>query len=154
LPNKGTITAVSAAGWATTDLTETTGTKFFVEFTGAVTNVSEVIIGSKLSFEVEPDVNIQSSIDYENSIQRSLGGVEYALNVNSGQEVTTITFQNISQTFKDNLITMQNFNKANAKKMVWFDGTTHHWIRLESMQFNEIADGRYSTTLKMTQQIQ
>ena len=154
LPNKGTITAVSAAGWATTDLTETTGTKFFVEFTGAVTNVSEVLIGSKLSFEVEPDVNIQSSIDYNNEINTSLGGVSYALNVNPGQEVTTITFQNISQTFKDNLITMQNFNKANAKKMVWFDGTTHHWIRLEAMQFNEIADGRFSTTLKMTQQIQ
>jgi len=154
LPNKGTITAVSAAGWATTDLTETTGTKFFVEFTGAVTNVSEVLIGKKLAFEVEPDVNIQSSIDYENSIQRSLGGVEYALNVNPGQEVITITFQNISQTFKDNLITMQNFNKADAKKMVYFDGTTHRWIRLEAMQFTEIADGRFSTTLKMTQQIQ
>jgi len=152
--SKGTITAVSAAGWATTDLTETAGTKFYTIFAGTVTNVSEVLIGSKLSFEVEPDVNIQSSIDYENSIQRSLGGVSYALNVNPGQEVITITFQNISQTFKDNLITMQNFNKADAKKMVYFDGTTHRWIRLEAMQFAEIADGRFSTTLKMTQQIQ
>ena len=154
LPSKGTISAVSGAGWAVTDLTETTGTKFFTEFNGSVSNVSEILIGKKLNFEVEPDVNVQSSIDYNNEINTSLGGVSYALNVNPGQEVTTITFQNISQTFKDNLITMQNFNKANAKKMVWFDGTTHHWIRLEAMQFTEIADGRYSTTLKMTQQIQ
>ena len=154
LPSKGTISAVSAAGWAVADLTETTGTKFFTEFNGSVTNVSEILIGKKLAFEVEPDVNVQSSIDYNNKINSSLGGVSYALNVNPGQEIITITFQNISQTFKDNLITMQNFNKANAKKMVWFDGTTHHWIRLEAMQFNEIADGRYSTTLKMTQQIQ
>jgi len=152
--SKGTITAVSAAGWATTDLTETAGTKFYTIFAGAVTNVSEVLIGKKLSFEVEPDVNIQSSIDYNNIKNSSMGGVEYVINVNPGQEVITITFQNISQTFKDNLITMQNFNKADAKKMVYFDGTTHRWIRLEAMQFAEIADGRFSTTLKMTQQIQ
>ena len=155
LPNKGTITAVSAAGWATTDLTETTGTKFFVEFTGAVTNVSEVLIGSKLSFEVEPDVNIQSSIDYENSIQRSLGGVEYALNVNPGQEVTTIGFQNISSTFKTNLTTMQDALKGEAKKFVWYDGSSFHWVRLDKpMTFTEIADGRFSTQLVLRQQIQ
>ena len=82
LPSKGTISAVSSAGWAVTDLTETTGTKFFAEFNAGVANVSEILIGKKLSFEVEPDVNVQSSINYENSIQRSLGGVEYALNVN------------------------------------------------------------------------
>ena len=59
-----------------------------------------------------------------------------------------------SVTFKSDLITMQDANKANAKKMVWFDGTNYHWVRLEAMQFTEIADGRYSTQLKMTQQIQ
>ena len=155
LPNKGTITAVSAAGWATTDLTETTGTKFFVEFTGAVTNVSEVLIGSKLSFEVEPDVNIQSSIDYNNEINTSLGGVSYVLNVNPGQEVTTIGFQNISSTFKTNLTTMQDALKGEAKKFVWYDGTSFHWVRLDKpMTFTEIADGRFSTQLVLRQQIQ
>ena len=153
--SKGTITAVSAAGWATTDLTETAGTKFYTIFAGTVTNVSEVLIGSKLSFEVEPDVNIQSSIDYENSIQRSLGGVEYALNVNTGQEVTTIGFQNISSTFKDNLIIMQNFLKGESKKFVWYDGSSFHWVRLDKpMVMTEIADGRFSTQLILRQQIQ
>jgi len=152
---KGSISAISGAGWVTTDLTETTGNKFFIEFKGAVTNVSEVLIGSKLSFEVEPDVNIQSSIDYENSIQRSLGGVEYALNVNPGQEVTTIGFQNISSTFKTNLTTMQDALKGEAKKFVWYDGTSFHWVRLDKpMTFTEIADGRFSTQLVLRQQIQ
>ena len=155
LPNKGTITAVSAAGWATTDLTETTGTKFFVEFTGAVTNVSEVLIGSKLSFEIEPDVNIQSSINYQNSIQKSLGGVEYALNINPGQEEITIGFQNISSTFKDALVEMQNQLKGESKKLLYFDGSNYHWCRLgKSMVFTEIADSRWSTQIKMRQQIQ
>jgi hypothetical protein len=157
LPNKGTISAVSSAGWAVADLTETTGTKFFVEFTGSITDnvITEILIGKKLSFEVEPDVNVQSSIDYENSIQRSLGGVEYALNINPGQEITTIGFQNISSTFKTNLTTMQDAIKGEAKKFVWYDGSSFHWVRLDKpMQFTEIADGRFSTQLVLRQQIQ
>lgn len=150
----GTISAVSGAGWQVASLTESTNTKFYTEFNASVSNVSEILIGKKLNFEIEPDVNVQSSINYENEVQRSLGGVEYAINVNPGQEVFTISFQNISSTFKSDLITMQDANKANAKKMVWFDGTNHHWVRLEAMQFTEIADGRFSTQLKMTQQIQ
>lgn len=155
LPSKGTISAVSAAGWAVADLTETTGTKFFTEFNGAVTNVSEVLIGKKLAFEVEPDVNVQSSINYQNEVQRSLGGVEYALNVNTGQEVHTISFQNISSTFKTNLITMQDALKGEAKKFLWNDGTNFNWVRLDKpMTFTEIADGRFSTQLVLRQQIQ
>lgn len=155
LPSKGTISAVSAAGWAVADLTETTGTKFFTEFNASVTNVSEILIGKKLAFEVEPDVNVQSSIDYENSIQRSLGGVEYALNVNQGQEVITISFQNISSTFKSNLITMQDALKGEATKFLYNDGSSFHWVRLDkSMTFTEIADGRFSTQLVLRQQIQ
>ena len=155
LPSKGTISAVSAAGWAVADLTETTGTKFFTEFNGSVANVSEILIGKKLAFEVEPDVNVQSSIDYENSIQRSLGGVEYALNVNQGQEVITISFQNISSTFKSNLITMQDALKGEATKFLYNDGTLFHWVRLDKpMTFTEIADGRFSTQIVLRQQIQ
>ena len=155
LPSKGTISAVSGAGWAVADLTETTGTKFFTEFNASVTNVSEILIGKKLAFEVEPDVNVQSSIDYENSIQRSLGGVEYALNVNQGQEVITISFQNISSTFKANLITMQDALKGEATKFLYNDGSSFHWVRLDKpMTFTEIADGRFSTQIVLRQQIQ
>ena len=148
--------ASTHSGWIVNDFTEVTSkTKFCVEFNEALTNISEILVGSKLSFEVEPDVNIQSSIDYENSIQRSLGGVEYALNVNPGQEVTTIGFQNISSTFKTNLTTMQDALKGEAKKFVWYDGSSFHWVRLDKpMTFTEIADGRFSTQLVLRQQIQ
>ena len=155
LPSKGTISAVSGAGWAVASLTETTGTKFFTEFNGSVTNVSEILIGKKLNFEIEPDVNVQSSINYQNEVQRSLGGVEYALNVNQGQEVITISFQNISSTFKSNLITMQDALKGEATKFLYNDGTLFHWVRLDKpMTFTEIADGRFSTQIVLRQQIQ
>ena len=139
----------TVASWRIKTFTEVTSkTKFCVEFNDAQNNISEILIGKKLDFEVEPDVNIQSSIDYENSIQRSLGGVEYALNVNEGQEIHTISFQNISSTFKTNLITMQDFLRGESKKFVWNDGTTTHWVRLDKpMTFTEIADGRFSTQL-------
>ena len=155
LPSKGTISAVSGAGWAVASLTETTGTKFFTEFNGSVTNVSEILIGKKLNFEIEPDVNVQSSINYQNEVQRSLGGVEYALNVNQGQVVITISFQNISSTFKSNLITMQDALKGEATKFLYNDGSSFHWVRLDKpMTFTEIADGRFSTQLVLRQQIQ
>ena len=148
--------ASTNGGWVVNDFTEVTSkTKFCVEFNEAVTNISEILIGRKLNFEVEPDVNVQSSIDYENSIQRSLGGVEYALNVNQGQEVITISFQNISSTFKANLITMQDFLKGEATKFLYNDGSSFHWVRLDKpMTFTEIADGRFSTQIVLRQQIQ
>ena len=155
LPSKGTISAVSGAGWAVASLTETTGTKFFTEFNASVSNVSEILIGKKLSFEVEPDVNAQSSIDYNNIKNSSMGGVEYVINVNQGQEVITISFQNISSTFKTNLITMQDALRGESKKFLYNDGSSFHWVRLDKpMTFTEIADGRFSTQLVLRQQIQ
>ena len=157
LSNKGTISAVSSAGWAVTDLTETTGTKFFVEFTGSITDnvITEILIGKKLSFEVEPDVNVQTKRDYGTSVQKSLGGVEYALNTHDAQEISTISFQNISSTFKTNLLSMQDDIKGEAKKFLWYDGSSFHWVRLDKpMTFTEIADGRFSTQIVLRQQIQ
>jgi hypothetical protein len=146
----------NVASWRIKSFTEVTAkTKFCVEFNDAQDNISEILIGKKLNFEIEPDVNIQSSIDYDNEIQRSLGGVEYAINVNEGQEVFTISFQNISSTFKANLITMQDAIKGEATKFLWYDGTNYHWVRLDRpMTFTEIADGRFSTQLRLRQQIQ
>ena len=153
----GTISAVSGAGWQVASLTESTNTKFYTEFNATITNniISEILIGKKLNFEIEPDVNIQSSRDYGTQVQKSLGGVEYAINVHNAQEVITIGFQNISSTFKTNLTTMEDNLKGQAKKFVWFDGTTFHWVRLDkTITFTEIADGRFSTQITMRQQIQ
>jgi len=153
----GTISAVSGAGWQVASLTESTNTKFYTEFNATITNniISEILIGKKLNFEIEPDVNIQSTIDYNNEINTSLGGVSYAINVNPGQEVFTISFQNISSTFKSDLITMQDAIKGEAKKFVWYDGSSFNWVRLDKpMTFTEIADGRFSTQLVLRQQIQ
>lgn len=129
--------------------------KFSIQFNNSVTNVSEIMFGTKLDFEIEPDINVQSKIEYENSIQRSLGGVEYALNVNPGQEVITISFQNISSTFKQDLTTMQDAIKGEGKKFLYYDGSSYHWVRLnETMTFTEVADGRFATQIRMRQQIQ
>jgi len=155
ITNLETIAVATEVGWKVGDLTETTSDKFYVKFLNAVSNVSEVLIGKKLSFEVEPDINIQSSINYNNEINTSLGGVEYAINVNPGQEVFTISFQNISNTFKTDLITMQDALLGESKKFLWYDSTNYHWVRLaKPMTFTEVADDRFSTQLTLRQQVQ
>jgi len=155
LSAKGSLTAVSGAGWQVVDLTETTGNKFFTEFKGAVTNVSEIMFGKKLGFEVEPDANIQESFESQNTITRSLGGTEYALNTSDPQKIFTISFGNISQTFKNDLITFMENSKIEAKKFLYFDGSAYHWCRLSGpISFNEVADSRYSCSITMRQQIQ
>jgi hypothetical protein len=153
--NTTAINSVASASWVVVDCTETTADKFYGNIGGSVSNISEILIGKKLTFEIEPDVNVQSSINYNNEVQRSLGGVEYAINVNPGQEVFTISFQNISSTFKSDLITMQDALKGEAKKFVWYDGSSFNWVRLDKpMTFTEIADGRFSLQITMRQQIQ
>ena len=146
----------TVASWRVVTFTEVTSkTKFCVEFNDAQNNISEILIVKKLAFEVEPDVNVQSSIDYNNIKNSSMGGVEYVINVNQGQEVITISFQNISSTFKTNLITMQDALRGESKKFLYNDGSSFHWVRLDKpMTFTEIADGRFSTQIVLRQQIQ
>lgn len=151
----GEIPTATSAGWQVDTFTETTDDEWYSQFTGTIANVSEILIGKKLTFEVEPDINIQSSINYNNEINTSLGGVEYAINVNPGQEVFTISFQNISNTFKNNLITMQDALLGESKKFLYYDSTNYHWVRLaRPMTFTEVADNRWSTQLTLRQQVQ
>jgi len=155
ITNLETIAVATEAGWKVGDLTSTTSDKFYVKFLNAVSNVSEVIIGKKLTFEVEPDINIQTAKDYGTQVQKSLGGVEYAINTHNGQEIFTISFQNISSTFKSDLLTFEDANKAQGKKFLYYDGTNYNWVRLDRpMVFTEVADGRFSTQIVMRQQIQ
>ena len=146
----------TVASWRVKTFTEVTAkTKFCVEFNDAQDNISEILIGKKLAFEVEPDINIQTAKDYGTQVQKSLGGVEYAINTHNGQEIFTISFQNISSTFKSDLLTFEDANKAQGKKFLYYDGTNYNWVRLDRpMVFTEVADGRFSTQIVMRQQIQ
>lgn len=155
-PSSGHSFGSNNGGWAVGNFAEQSNkTKFVLEFNEALTNVSEVLFGKKLSFEVEPDINVRTAKDYGTEIQKSMGGVEYAINVHDGQQVHTISFQNISSTFKDSLITMQDALKGQGKKFLYYDSSSYHWVRLDkTMQFTEVADGRFSTQIIMRQQIQ
>ena len=156
ITNLETITPATEAGWKVADLTSSTSSKFYAKFFNTpISNVAEILIGKKLNFEVEPDANVQESFESQNIITRSLGGTEYALNTSDPQKIFTISFGNISQTFKNDLITFMENSKIEAKKFLYFDGSAYHWCRLSGpISFSEVADSRYSCSITMRQQIQ
>ena len=148
--------ASTHSGWVVKTYTEVTSkTKFCVEFNEAVTNCAEILIGKKLAFEVEPDMNVQSSKDYGTIVQRSIGGVEYSINTHDGIDQITLSFQNISSTFKDNLNTMMDAIKGSNKKFLYYDGSSYFWMRMaKNLVFNEVANNRFSTQIVMNKQLQ
>ena len=109
----------------------------------------------KLNFEVEPDLNIREDFEFGNTITKSLGGTEFALNTSGAQRIFTISFQNISQTFKDNLVDFQTQTKGGAVKFLYYTGSEYIWARLGSpLSFSEVADSRYSVSINIREQIQ
>jgi hypothetical protein len=144
------------SGWIVKTFTEVTSkNKFCIEFNEAITNVAEILVGKKLAFEVEPDMNVQTTKDYGTTVQRSIGGVEYSINTHDGIDQITLSFQNISSTFKDSLNTMMDAIKGSNKKFLYNDGSDFYWMRMVSgLKFNEVASDRFSTQITMSKQLQ
>ena len=62
-------------------------------------------------------------------------------------------FKNISETFKNNLSSMEN-KVQDFKKFVYYDGTNYNYVRLaNSISFVEVAHQRYSASIKLREQL-
>ena len=78
-----------------------------------------------------------------------------SINTHDGIDQITLSFQNISSTFKDNLNTMMDAIKGSNKKFLYYDGSTYYWMRMaRNLTSNEVADDRFSTQIVMNKQLQ
>ena len=151
------MTASFPVGWTFSEFTSAAKQYWtLVAINGTITGLSEVIIGSKLAFEVNPDIGIAEQEIFGTDINTSIGGVEYAVKRHDPKSTISMNFGNISETFKNNLQTFES-HVQNYKKFVYSeDGTTgnFHYVRLDApIQFQEVAFQRYSASLILREQL-
>jgi len=151
------MTASFPVGWTFSEFTSAAKQYWtLVAINGTITGLSEVIIGSKLAFEVNPDIGIAEQEIFGTDINTSIGGVEYAVKRHDPKSTISMNFGNISETFKNNLQTFES-HVQNYKKFIYSeDGTTgnFHYVRLDApIQFQEVAFQRYSASLILREQL-
>ena len=120
---------------------------------GTYGGLSEVILCVPLIFENEPDIGIATQEIFATDINTSIGGVEYANKRHEPKTTWTLNFSNISQNFKDNLVSFEQ-DVTNFKKFVYYDDSSYHYVRLNApIKFTEVAFQRFSASLKLREQL-
>ena len=148
----------SADAWSFNEFTEDTERYWRIAAmsSGGLVGLTEVILGKKLAFEINPDVGIGEQEIFGTDINTSIGGVEYAVKKHEPKSTISMNFSNISETFKNNLQTMES-HVQNYKKFVYSeDGTTgaFHYVRLDSpIKIQEVAFQRYSASFTLREQL-
>ena len=152
------ITDTFTAGWNISTFTETSSSNSFYlnSTTGAISNLSEIIFGNKLEFEINPDIGIGENEIFGTEINTSVGGVEYAIKKHEPKTTFSMNFSNISETFKNNLQTFEG-HVQNFKKFIYSEDSTtgpFYYVRLDSpIEIQEVAFNRYSASFLLTEQL-
>ena len=154
-----TITTDFTTGWQAFSLSSGSHRYWIVRVStvgNAVDNASEMIIGQKLAFEMNPDIGIGEQEIYGTDIQRSIGGVEYGTKSHDPISTLSMNFSNVSSTFKDSLQSMEA-QVTDYKKFIYSeDGTTgpFHYVRLDGpISYSEVAYQRYSASFTLREQL-
>ena len=155
--NAGTsfaINSTSPVGWDVVNASSQSKRYWYVRSsTGTFSSLSEVIMGVPLEFEVEPDIGGATQEIFATDLNTSFAGDEYAIQKHDPISTWSLSFKNISQTFRNNLITFEQ-NVTNFKKFLYYDGSTYNYVRLSSpIRFVEIAFERYSCTIELREQL-
>jgi hypothetical protein len=146
-------TSLGSAGWNYFTFSATKR-YWFIESGATIINyISEIIIGKKLDFEVSEDVNIEHGVDHGVDLQKSYGGVEYAIKRHASKKKWKLTWSNISNTFKSDLESMRDTLSGNYQPFVYYDGSSYHWVRMTGLEFAQVAYNRWSTSITLVQQL-
>tara|TARA_Y100001937_G_scaffold128339_1_gene204110 strand:+ start:6325 stop:7074 length:750 start_codon:yes stop_codon:yes gene_type:complete len=144
------------AGWNITEFISASSTNWILSPTGDIANLTEMIVGAKLEFEVNPDVGIGEVNEFGTTINKSIGGVEYAVLNHETKNNLSFSFSSVSETFKDNLQSMES-SVQNYKKFIYSEnGTTgpFHYVRLDKpIQFKEVSSQRFSVNISLIEQL-
>jgi len=145
-------------GWHTIDVGTPTARRYWCfRFGGSFTtwNTGQIILGTKLDWEVEPNKGIKIGEKFANDISESLGGIEYSNKRHDSKTFWEMNWDYISSTFKENLVSFRDAIEGDYKKFVYYDDSDYHWVRMsaDSMKMTEVAHNIYNTSLNMVEQL-
>lgn len=151
------ITAEFSAGWTVGEFASASTTDWHLASTsGAVANLTEMIVGSKLEFEMNPEIGMGEVDSFNTQVNTSIGGIEYAVKMGNPRTTMTMEFSSVSSTFKDSLQSMEEQVQDYKKFIYSEDGTTgpFHYVRLGSpIKFKEVSYQRYSASIDLVEQL-
>jgi len=146
------------AGWNVFTFSDTGNkTDWYLNSTsGTIDGLTEIIFGTTLAFEINPDLGISESEKFGTDVNTSIGGVQYGVKRHEPIKTTTLTFSSISSTFKSSLQAMQDEIQDYKKFIYSEDGTTgpFHYVRLgKPIDFKEVSVNRFSCTINLVEQL-
>ena len=143
------------AGWNELSFSDASGQyKFIQSTTGTIDDITEVIIGEKLSLTNIELTGTEGKI-HGNKVITSQGGVEYSNKKHDGKRFWNFDLKFVSSTYKTSLDTMRNALYGSHKKFLYYDSSAFYYVRMSenSLIFKEIAYGVYDTSIKLTESL-
>jgi len=149
------LTTNFVKGWNVFDITEPAHYKYLFLYaaTGNISNLAEVIIGTKYDFDVNFDLSNKIGEEFGTDIVTSYGGNEYS---NKRHEPKTTWDWNWSYMLDSHKTSLEslNSNVQDWKKFIYYDETTYHYVRMtKPMVFTEVAPNTYSTSVSLREQL-
>lgn len=141
-------------GWNIITFSATAGQYWFVHSTtGTVDDITEIIIGKKYDFDVNPELNSKIGEQYGTDIITSYGGNEYANKRHDPKTTWDFSFSHILSDQKTAFEEL-NANVQDWKKFVYYDDTNHHYVRLtKPIDFTEVAPSVFSANVSLREQL-
>jgi hypothetical protein len=147
------MTASFVTGWNVFTFSSTTKRYWFLRASGTISNLTEMIIGSKYTFDVNFDINNKVSEEFGTDIVTSYGGQEYANKRHEPKTTWNWNWSFVTASMKTSLESFQSV-VSDHQKFIYYDDTNYHYVRmLKPLDFTEIAYNVYSTNVSLREQL-
>ena len=152
-----TITDRLDVGWTIAHFSSASSQKWLLTtVNGDIDGLTEMLLGAYLEFEVNPEIGISETEDFNTEVNTSVGGIEYAIKTGNPKTTIDMNFSSVSNTFKTNLQSMESIVQNHHKFLYSEDGASGpiHYVRLaKPIDFKEVSYNRYSCSIKLVEQL-
>lgn len=151
---KEQMDATFVVGWNVFDFTQTSNRYWFLTTSdGGINGLTEIIVGTRYTFAVNPELNATTGEVFGTDIMTSYGGSEYA---NKRHEPKTTWDWNWSHILSTQKTALESLNASvqDWKKFVYYDDTNYHYVRMtKPVTFTEVAPNIYNANMSLREQL-